>query len=256
MQQKLIPSVILKVFHSRYCFRLSTRKKTSRSEKICNLFAKWEKQFSHRETVSVGMIGAGSYAAKILSPAFSRANAKMTTICSQGGVSAARLAKKNGFENASTDLGEVLADKNTNAIVIATRHNSHAELTSRALSLGKHVFVEKPLALNKEELSQIKVAFINAQKSRMPKLMVGFNRRYAPLISDILRLVSSTKTPKTLIYTVNAGELPDEHWTLDQKLAVAAWLASRATSGLNAVYSWCSCKRLGVGGNKIECQHR
>ena len=61
-------------------------------------------KFSHRETVSVGMIGAGSYAAKILSPAFSRANAKMTTICSQGGVSAARLAKKNGFENASTDL--------------------------------------------------------------------------------------------------------------------------------------------------------
>ena len=89
----------------------------------------------------------------------------MTTICSQGGVSAARLAK-NGFENASTDLGEVLADKNTNAIVIATRHNSHAELTSERL--GKHVFVEKPLALNKEELSQIKVAFINAQKSRMP----------------------------------------------------------------------------------------
>lgn len=179
---------------------------------------KGKNKFSHREKVSVGMIGAGNYAAKILSPAFARANAKMTIICSQGGVSAARLAKKNGFENASTDLEEVLADKNTNAIVIATRHNSHAELTSRALSLGKHVFVEKPLALSSEELSQIKVAFKNAQKSRMPKLMVGFNRRYAPLMSDILRLVSSTKEPKVLIYTVNAGELPDDHWTLDPKI--------------------------------------
>ena len=136
----------------------------------------------------------------------------------------------------------MLADKNTNAIVIATRHNSHPELTSRALSLGKHVFVEKPLALNKEELSQIKVAFINAQKSRMPKLMVGFNRRYAPLISDILRLVSSTKTPKTLIYTVNAGELPDEHWTLDPKIGGGRLVGGRATSWTNAVYSWCSCK--------------
>ncbi|MCB0331291.1 MAG: bi-domain-containing oxidoreductase, partial [Bdellovibrionales bacterium] len=106
-----------------------------------------------------GFIGAGNYVRGVLLPSFASTEARFTGVVSQSGMGSADLARKFGFNFHATDVSEVLNDKGTNVVVVATRHNTHAELTVRALQAGKHVFVEKPLAMNREEAMQVKKAF-------------------------------------------------------------------------------------------------
>lgn len=157
------------------------------------------------------VLGSGNYASAVLIPAFRTAGVRLKTVASAAGVSALHAARKFGFEEATTDTESVFEDPEVDAIVITTRHNSHARLTCQALKSGKHVFVEKPLALSISELIEIQ----DAWRERMPILMVGFNRRFAPHILKIRSLLSSVPGPKSFVMTVNAGAIPNTHWTQD-----------------------------------------
>ncbi|MFG0449569.1 bi-domain-containing oxidoreductase [Shewanella sp. yb_14] len=159
---------------------------------------------------NVAFVGGGNYASRVLIPAFRKARANLTTIVTSGGISAVHHGKKNGFVNASTDMEQAL-DAHTDTVVIATQHNLHASQAIAALEKGKHVFVEKPLALNHSEIDAIEAA----QKTANTILMVGYNRRFAPQIQKMKELLDKKAAPKTFIMTMNAGEIPKEHWTQD-----------------------------------------
>ena len=164
-------------------------------------------------TGTVAFIGAGNYAGRVLIPAFKRAGAKLHTVVSSGGVSATHYGRRYGFANASTDSEAVWADPSIDTVVIATRHDDHARSVLKALEAGKHVFVEKPLCLRLEELERIESALDVSPGSR---LMVGFNRRFAPHVVRMQQLLAQVDEPKSFIMTVNAGQIPPDHWTQDQ----------------------------------------
>lgn len=159
----------------------------------------------------VGFIGAGNYASRVLIPAFKTASAQLKTISSAGGTSAVVTGRSSGFETATSDTKGLIADPLINTVVVATRHNSHAKFTSDALNAGKHVFVEKPLALTHDELEKVKIA--HAESGKL--LMVGFNRRFAPQVQTMKRLLDTVKAPKSFIMVMNAGTIPADHWTQD-----------------------------------------
>ena len=160
----------------------------------------------------ISVIGAGNYAGAVLIPAFKAAGAQLARIASAGGASSVHLGRKFGFAEATTDTAALLADAGADAIVVSTRHDTHADYVLRALAAGKHVFVEKPLALRHEDLARIEAA---AAASPGRLLMVGFNRRFAPQVVKMHQLLRSAPGPKTLVMTVNAGAIPAQHWTQD-----------------------------------------
>ncbi len=164
--------------------------------------------------VTVGIIGAGNYASRFLIPAFKNSGAKLHTIASTGGLSAALHGRKQGFSFATSNIEQIISNKEINAVGIATRHDSHAQLTIDALNGGKHVFVEKPLALNLGELERIQKAFAKSDRC----LMVGFNRRFSPHIKIMKKLLESNLAPKSFIMLMNSGYIPSEHWTHDPKI--------------------------------------
>jgi predicted dehydrogenase/threonine dehydrogenase-like Zn-dependent dehydrogenase len=163
----------------------------------------------------VGFIGAGNYASRMLIPAFKKAGARLHTISSSGGTNAAIHGRKNGFENATSDTEKLLANPEINSVAIVTRHNSHAKFVIQALNAGKHVFVEKPLALTLEELEDVQTAYL---KARSCQLMVGFNRRFAPQIRTMKELLEQTNQPKCFIMVMNPGHIPADHWTQDLEI--------------------------------------
>lgn len=162
---------------------------------------------------NIGFIGAGGYAAKVLMPAFQEAGANFVSVASQGGLSAAHAGNKFGFAETTTDIDAMFADERIDTVVIATRHDTHAALVCRALEAGKHVFVEKPLALTLGQLDEIEEMY-SGMRVR-PVLMVGFNRRFAPQVNKAKALLEGVGGPKSFIYTVNAGAIPGDHWTQD-----------------------------------------
>ena len=164
----------------------------------------------------VSFIGAGNYATAVLIAAFRAAGARLVAIASSSGTSAVHAGTKFGFAAATTDTAEILSDAQTAAVVIATRHDSHAQLTCAALRAGKHVFVEKPLALTAAELAEIEAAYAQAAANgKAPQLVVGFNRRFAPHVVRIAELLRRVGEPKAFVMTVNAGAIPAAHWTQD-----------------------------------------
>ena len=160
----------------------------------------------------INVIGAGNYAGAVLLPAFKAAGARLGALASSGGVTSRHLGRKFGFEQASTDADALIRDPQSQAVVIATRHDSHARYVLNALAAGKHVFVEKPLALTLAELDSIAAACAQHPAQR---LMVGFNRRFAPLVQRMESLLRAKPGPKALVMTVNAGAIPANHWTQD-----------------------------------------
>jgi len=165
----------------------------------------------------VGFIGAGNYASRILIPAFKAAGAQFSSIATSGGINGVIHGAKAGFAEATTDVDALLADPETTAVAVATRHNSHADFVCRALDAGKHVFVEKPLALTGEQLDRVEAHWRrNLAQDRPCHLMVGFNRRFAPQVRTLRGLLDAVADPKSFIVTVNAGALPGDHWTRDQ----------------------------------------
>lgn len=158
-----------------------------------------------------GFIGAGNYASRMLIPAFRAGGATLHSIASSGGVNGVIHGSRSGFAKACADGTDVIADPEVNTIAIVTRHNTHARFTVQALKAGKHVFVEKPLALTHEELSEIEE--VHATSGAL--LMVGFNRRFAPQVRKMKALLERVQEPKTFLMLMNAGSIPADHWTQD-----------------------------------------
>jgi len=165
-------------------------------------------------------IGAGNYASRILIPAFGKAGVKLDTIVTQGGISGVYHGRKNGFRRTTTDSAGAVSSGETDTVVIATRHDSHAGFVVDALKAGKHVFVEKPLAISHQELDEIESVYAGllSQGKPPPLLMVGFNRRFSPHAVKMKELLGGVKGPKSFIVTVNAGALPKEHWAQDARV--------------------------------------
>jgi len=167
-----------------------------------------------RPVPAVAVIGAGNYASQVLVPALAATPAKLHTLVSAAGVSGVQAGRRHGFAQAGTDALAAIRDPAVEAVVIATRHDNHAELVVAALGEGKHVFVEKPLAINRGQLAAIRAAWQDAQGAgRRPVLMVGFNRRFAPHVVQLKKMLAGVAEPAVFVMTVNAGEIPPEHWT-------------------------------------------
>ena len=157
----------------------------------------------------VGWVGSGNFASRVLIPAFSKAGATLHTLASSGGVSAAIVGKREGFRRATTDADALLGNELIDTIVVTTRHDTHASWTRRALEAGKHVFVEKPLALD-----MVYVERIAAALERSTTIMcVGFNRRYAPMAIRAREALRDRSGPLVVDILVNAGAIPGDHWT-------------------------------------------
>jgi len=164
------------------------------------------------DALNVAFIGAGNFASSILAPAFSKAGANLMCVVSQGGISSYNLARKFKFSEATTDANLVLKDNEIDTVVIATRHDSHFELVINALQAGKHVFVEKPLALTLKQVDQIEQELSEISPAQVPLLMVDFNRRYAPLIQHMKLKLDALDAPKSMVMNVNSGAIDPAHW--------------------------------------------
>lgn len=160
----------------------------------------------------IGIIGAGNFAKMTLLPALKGTDAQIKHIVSSGGVNGTALARKHNIAQSTTDYDVVLADKDVDLVMITTRHNLHASMVVRALEEGKHVFVEKPLALNHEELITIEESY----RKNSGTLMIGFNRRFSPHTQKIKSLVGNA--PMNIIATMNAGAIPPEIWVHDMEV--------------------------------------
>lgn len=163
-------------------------------------------------SVRVGLIGAGGYARGVLLPQFKAAGVEFQSIASASGVSAREVGARFGFRFSVSGADEVIGDDEANLIVIATRHGSHASLAQRALERGRHVFVEKPLAINDDQLD----AVIDAAANSNGRLMVGFNRRFSPLAIAAKDAFKVCQSPLSVNYRVNAGRVPAGHWVNDE----------------------------------------
>ncbi len=167
------------------------------------------------KSIQVGLLGAGSFATSTLLPAILRVgNVEMVVASAASGSHARHAAQKFGFRSCTTDEREILNNPAVNTVVITTRHYLHAGQVIAALKSGKHVFCEKPLCLNEEELRRIVEAHNNPTSARR-LLMVGFNRRFAPLAIRMKNFLQEIREPLALHYRVNAGFLPADHWLND-----------------------------------------
>jgi predicted dehydrogenase/threonine dehydrogenase-like Zn-dependent dehydrogenase len=166
----------------------------------------------------LGFIGSGNYATSVLIPAFEKTQARLKSVASSSGISSVHVGKKHGFQETTTDSNTIMTDSDINTIVITTRHDSHANFVCQALEHGKHVFVEKPLSLDREGLANIETAYTTDNNASSPLIMVGFNRRFAPQVIKIKSLLEGVNEPKSFIMTVNAGSIPADHWTQDMNI--------------------------------------
>lgn len=162
--------------------------------------------------IRIGFIGAGSYAQSYLLPHLKKQkDVQLVGVATATGHNAKNIAKKYGFAFCTTDATEIIESDGINTVFIATRHNLHAELAIRSLSQGKNVYIEKPLALNSEELDSI----IEAVAKTDGTLMIGFNRRFSPFTQKVKKLFAQRQGPLHIIYRVNAGPLLPGHWLHD-----------------------------------------
>lgn len=173
-----------------------------------------QRQSTQTGTCVAALIGAGNFSKMVLGPALAGSGANLKYICAKSnGASATHLARKNGFASATTSLETIWEDEALNTVFIATRHDSHASLVSHALSVGKNVFVEKPLCLSVKELAAVLEAYNRAQPA--PQLMVGFNRRFSPYAAKAKQLLAGREEPLAMTYTINAGSILPGAWVHD-----------------------------------------
>ncbi len=163
------------------------------------------------KSIVLGVIGAGGYVPAMLLPHFKTEGVEFRSIATASGISAHDVGKRFGFSEAVSSAEQVLDNADVNLVVIGTRHDLHSELARKALERNKNVFVEKPLALNDEQLD----AVLEAAEQSNGRLMVGFNRRFSPLAQQAKSVFANRDTPLSILYRVNAGHIPQEHWTQD-----------------------------------------
>ena len=166
--------------------------------------------------VKLGVLGAGLYANATLLPVIkNNKDFELIGIASSGGLHAQHSGKKFGFQYATSSEDEIINDPKVNTVAILTRHDTHADLVVKALKAGKHVFVEKPLAINSKQLSVISKQLA---KTDHCLLMTGFNRRFSPLAQNLKSSIVNRQSSLYAHYRVNAGYIPLNHWTQDEAL--------------------------------------
>ncbi len=165
-------------------------------------------------TGGLGLIGGGKFTKNILLPALGKIRGvKLGGVATTSGATSGHLAQKYGFAYATTDYREILRDEAISRVIITTPHHLHGRQVVEALQAGKHVLVEKPLCLTAEELAAIEEHYDGTRL-----LMVGFNRRFAPLALEIKKMLAGRTTPLVMIYRVNAGYIPDDSWVHDPEV--------------------------------------
>lgn len=163
--------------------------------------------------VRLGLIGAGSFAKGMHIPNIEKLKPrlKLVGVCTGTGATALTMGRQLNVPLVTNDYREMLNSSEVDAVLVSTRHHNHAEITEAALRAGKHIYLEKPLALTMEELEGLNRTV--RELDRSPVMMVGFNRRYSPFALKLERQFSARTTPLLLNYRVNAGMLPENHWT-------------------------------------------
>ena len=172
-----------------------------------------ENSFSNTKGV-IGIVGAGNFTGAIIVPTLHKLKANMKYIASSKGLSGTNLAKKYGIAESTSDMDIILKDSEVDAVIITTRHNQHANHINKALEHGKHVFVEKPLATNWEDLKAIEETY----KSNKTSLIVGFNRRFSPFAQEAKKQIGNANQAINIIATMNAGAIPADHWVQDMEI--------------------------------------
>lgn len=168
------------------------------------------KEFKSEEKISVGLIGAGNFARNTLLPIMQSTELyNLKALATTGGVGAAQASDVYGFEQITNDYKRLFDDPKIDLVVISTNHSSHAKLIIEALEAGKHVYCEKPLCLTIDELEEVEAAYSASGR----ELFCGLNRRYAPLIQQVKKSLSTDKIPAIYDYIVNAGFIKSDHWT-------------------------------------------
>ncbi len=166
----------------------------------------------NKEKIGVGLIGSGNFARSVILPNLTKIeDFELIGLSTSGSTSAGQTIKKYNFKYSTTDYKKLLEDKDINLIIISTPHNTHAKFVIEALDAGKHVYVEKPLAINMEQLEKIKEAYERNDQH----LIVGFNRRFSPFAKWIKEQLQTDKYTTIIQYTINAGEIPKDHWIND-----------------------------------------
>jgi predicted dehydrogenase/threonine dehydrogenase-like Zn-dependent dehydrogenase len=161
----------------------------------------------------IGVIGAGNFAVSTILPCLKRTGARLKAIAGRTKAAAVQhAARKFAIERATTDYRQILDDDQVNTVFVVTAHDTHARFAIEALEAGKHVFVEKPLAISEEELPAVEEV---AKGHPDQMLMVGFNRRFSPHTVKIKELLTGRAGPLCMTMTVNAGSIPADHWTQD-----------------------------------------
>jgi predicted dehydrogenase/threonine dehydrogenase-like Zn-dependent dehydrogenase len=168
--------------------------------------------------IRVGLVGAGGFARATHLPNLEKLGAEfaLRAVCSATGHQAQQVAKEQKASYATTDFSEILKDPEIDLVVISGRHHEHASKSLQALEAGKHVFVEKPLALTEVELAAIERFYHNAGAAR-PLLMTGFNRRFSPAVAKLKQRLSVRAGPMVMVYRMNAGFVAQDHWTQGQQ---------------------------------------
>lgn len=172
-----------------------------------------DKSFAGSKGV-LGIIGAGNFTSAMVLPNLKKTDAGIKYIASSGGLSGTTLAKKFGVAKSTTDYKTILHDSEVDLVLITTRHNAHASMVQEALNADKHVFVEKPLALNQEELNEV----ISSYQAKDKTVSVGFNRRFAPLARKMKSLLGNDNSPMHIVATMNAGFIPPNVWVHDMEV--------------------------------------
>jgi predicted dehydrogenase len=165
--------------------------------------------------IGLGVAGAGNFAKSVLLPKFKASEQVMLrAVTTAKGITAGSVCRRFGFDRCAETVDDLIADESVNTVLIATRHNLHGSIVDRAIEAGKHVFVEKPLCLDRKELNRI-CQTVETLNGNRPVLMVGFNRRFSPFVQRMLAALSGRTTPLIASYRINAGFIPKESWVQD-----------------------------------------
>ena len=173
-----------------------------------------KKPIAQNTNAVLGIIGSGNFTKATVIPILFKLKANIKYLSSSSGLSGTLLAKKFNVQYSTTNNDDILSDSEVDAVIITTRHNAHARMCIAALKAGKHVFVEKPLALSLEEINEIIKVYEQTNKT----LAVGFNRRFSPFVQDIKQKLRGLNLPINAVITINAGEIPSNHWTQDMNI--------------------------------------
>lgn len=188
--------------------------------KVTRMISVGEQNFAGTKG-ALALVGAGNFAKMTVLPALKKAGAPVKWIVSSGGVTGTSLARKYGIRQSTTEYETVLKDPSISGMIITTRHNLHASMALRALRAGKHVLVEKPLCLTRDELHEIRSFFARTKSQEprtnnpLPTLTVGFNRRFSPHVRKMKDLLGAKPGPINVVATFNAGEIPSDSWVHD-----------------------------------------